>query len=125
MYGPLALLVVAVALFAAGVVRRRVRAADDAAPAPGGLDLDQLQGFVYVGSGTLVLLGAAVLVLGLAGRGGQAEAMGVLGLIAYLLYVLIAVALIRRTARRAARRAARGPEPWQQPPPWSEQDVAP
>jgi peptidoglycan/LPS O-acetylase OafA/YrhL len=81
-------------------------------PAPGSPDLEQVQGFVYVGSGTLVLLGVAVVVLGLAGRPGQAEAMGTLGLIAYLVYLLIALALVRRTTRRAARRAA----PWQQPP---------
>lgn len=128
MYASLALLVLAVALFAAGVVWRRVRAARGGAPEPGGLDLDQLQGFVYVGSGTLVLLGAAVLVVGLTGRGGAAEAMGVLGLIAYLVYLLVAVALIRRTSRRAARRAELWPQPQTrapQPPPWSAQDVAP
>lgn len=119
MYGPLALLVLAVAVFSAGVVRRRVRGAGAEPPGPGGLDLDQLQGFVFVGAATLVLLAAGVLVLGLAGREGQAEAAGVLGLIAYLLYLLIAVGLIRRTARRAARRA----QPWEQPPAWSEQDA--
>lgn len=118
MYGPLALLVLAVALFSAGVVRRRVRGAATTQPVPGGLDLDQLQGFVLVGAGTLVLLAVGVVVLGLVGREGQAEAAGVLGLIAYLLYLLIAVGLIRRTARRAARRA----QPWE-PPAWSEQDA--
>ena len=119
MYGPLALLVLAVALFTAGVVRRRVRGPGAARAAPGGLDLDQLQGFVFVGAATLVVLAVGVVVLGLSGREGQAEAAGVLGLIAYLLYLLIAVALIRRTARRAARRA----QPWEQPPAWSEQDA--
>ena len=109
MYGPLALLVVATALFAAGVVWRRVRRPGPSLPSS--IDLDQVQGFVFVGSGTLVLLGVAVLVLGLAGREGQAEAMGVLGLIAYLVYLLVAVLLIRRTTRRAARRAEPGQRP--------------
>jgi high-affinity Fe2+/Pb2+ permease len=110
-YGPLALLVVATALFAAGLVRWRVRRRD--APAgPDGVDLEQVQGFVFVGSGALVLLGLAVLVLGLVGRAGPAEAMGVLGLVAYLVYLLVALVLIRRTAARSARRAL----PWDQPP---------
>jgi hypothetical protein len=104
-YGPLALLVVATAAFAAGVVWWRVRRAG-ATQVPGGVDLEQVQGFVFVGSGALALLGVAVLVVGLLGRPGPAEAMGVLGLVAYLVYLTVAVALIRRTARRGARRAA-------------------
>ena len=47
MYGPLALLVVAVAVFAAGVVRWRVRRRPRS-PATGGVDLEQVQGFVLV-----------------------------------------------------------------------------
>ncbi|HEY0237347.1 MAG TPA: hypothetical protein VGC37_01765 [Friedmanniella sp.] len=104
MYGPLALLVVATAAFAAGVVFFRVRRGGTVRE-PGGVDLEQVQGFVYVGSGALAVLGVAVLVLGLVGRTGPAEAMGVLGLAAYLVYLTAAVVLIRRTARRGARRA--------------------
>jgi hypothetical protein len=111
-YGPLSLLVVATAVFAAGVVWWRVRR-NAAAPEPGGVDLEQVQGFVFVGSGALVVLGVGVLVLGLIGRPGPAEAMGVLGLVAYLVYLAAAVVLIRRTARRGARRAA---DTWAQPP---------
>jgi hypothetical protein len=103
---------VATAVFAGGVVFWRVRGRGDVAH-PGGVDLEQVQGFMYVGSGALVLLGVAVLVLGLVGRPGPAEAMGALGLIAYLVYLAIAVVLIRRTARRGARRAAA----WVPPPP--------
>ena len=110
MYGPLALLVVATAVFAAGLVRWRVRHRGGP-EVPGGVDLEQVQGFVFVGSGALVLLGIAVLVLGLAGRAGPAEAMGVLGLVAYLVYLLAALVLIRRTASRSARRALT----WEQP----------
>ncbi|MGI3783273.1 MAG: hypothetical protein ACRYG2_21115 [Janthinobacterium lividum] len=110
MYGPLALLVVATAVFAAGLVRWRTHRRP-VPPAPGDVDLEQVQGFVFVGSGALVVLGVAVLVLGLIGRGGPAEAMGVLGLIAYLVYLALAVLLIRRTARRGARRAAGWSEP--------------
>lgn len=104
MYGPLALLVAATAVFAAGVVWWRSRCRD-ASPVPGGVDLEQVRGFIFVGSGALVLLGVAVLVLGLVGRSGPTEAMGVLGLVAYLVYLLVAVLLIGRTARRGARRA--------------------
>jgi hypothetical protein len=103
-YGPLALLVVATAAFAAGLVWWRVHRRGGPT-APDGVDLEQVQGFVYVGSGACALLGVAVLVLGLTGRGGPAEATGVLGLIAYLVYLVVAVLLVRRTARRAARRA--------------------
>ncbi|GAA3573958.1 hypothetical protein GCM10022197_33610 [Microlunatus spumicola] len=106
MYGPLALLLVVTAIFAAGVVWLRVRATGPSPAPPGAFDLEQVQGFVFVGSGALVLLGVAVLVVGLVGRPGPAEAMGVLGLLAYLLYLAIAVLLIVRTARRGARRAA-------------------
>ncbi|MGI3783694.1 MAG: hypothetical protein ACRYG2_23255 [Janthinobacterium lividum] len=105
MYGPLALLVVATAVFAAGVVWWRVRRRGDATR-PGDVDLEQVQGFVFVGSGALVVLGVAVLVVGVTGRPGPAEAMGVLGLLAYLVYLAVAVLLIRRTARRGPRRAA-------------------
>jgi hypothetical protein len=107
-YGPLSLLLVATAVFPAAVVRRRLRGAARHAYAqgPGAADPEQVQGFVYVGSGALVLLGVAVLVLGLVGRPGPAEAMGVLGLVAYLVYLGVAVVLITRTARRGARRAA-------------------
>jgi hypothetical protein len=113
-YGPLALVLVATALFAVGVVRRRVRrdGPGHGPPAPGGVDLEQVQGFVLVGSGALAVLGVAVLVLGLVGRAGTAEAMGVLGLLAYLVYLAAALLLIRRTAARSARRALT----WEQPP---------
>ena len=104
MYGPLALLVVATALFAAGLVWWRVRRRGGP-PAPAGLDLEQVQGFVFVGSGALLVLGVAVLVLGLTGRGGPAEATGVLGLVAYLVYLGLAGLIVRRTAGRAARQA--------------------
>ena len=111
MYGSLALLVVATAGFAAGLVWWRVRRGEPGVP--GGVDMEQVQGFVFVGSGALAVLGVAVLVLGLLGRTGPAEAMGVLGLLAYLVYLLVAVLLIRRTARRTARRSA---GPWPPPP---------
>jgi len=110
-YAPLAVVVVATALFGAGVVRGRVRR-PSARSAPGDTDLEQVQGFVLVGSGALALLGVAVPVVGLFGLVGQAEAMGVLGLLAYLLYLVIAVLVVRRTSRRVARRAAA----WEQPP---------
>jgi hypothetical protein len=101
-YGPLALLVVATALFAAGLVWWRVHRRGGA-PEPAGVDLEQVQGFVFVGSGALAALGVVVLVVGLIGRPGPAEAMGVLGLAAYLVYLTAAMLLIRRTARRATR----------------------
>ena len=104
MYGPLALLVVATALFASGLVWWRVHRRGGP-PEPGGVDLEQVQGFVFVGSGALAVLGVIVLVVGLVGRPGPAEAMGVLGLAAYLVYLTAAMLLIRRTARRGARRA--------------------
>jgi hypothetical protein len=110
-YGPLALLVLATAVFAAGTVWWRVHRRGGP-PRPSGVDLEQVQGFVYVGSGALVVLGAAVLVLGVLGRTGPAEATGVLGLIAYLVYLVVAALLVRRTAGRAARRA----EVWNEPP---------
>ena len=114
MYGPLALLAVVTAGFAAGLVWWRVRRGGP--PVPGGIDLEQVQGFVFVGSAALAVLGAAVLVVGLLGGTGPAEAMGVLGLLAYLVYLLVAVLLIRRTAQRTASRSAGPGPPTSQPP---------
>ena len=107
MYGPLALVVVATALFPAGVVWWRVHRRGGPA-VPSAVDLEQVQGFVFVGSGALVVLGAGVLVLGLTGRPGPAEATAVLGLAAYLVYLVVSVLLIRRTVARAPRRASGG-----------------
>lgn len=101
MYGPLALLVVATAVFAAGLVWWRVHRRGGP-PVPGGIDLEQVQGFVFVGSGALVVLGVGVLVAGLLGEAGPAEAAGVLGLVAYLVYLAVALLLVRRTAARRA-----------------------
>ena len=109
MYGPLALLVGAVAVFTAGLVRWRLRQPDQAGRSDRSaqrVDLEQVQGFVLVGAGALVVLAVAVLVLGSTGRPGPAEATGVLGLVAYLVYLALAMVLIRRTASRSARRAS-------------------
>jgi hypothetical protein len=92
----LALILIAVAAFSALVARLARRAG---APA-WTIDRDQLQGFLYVGAGALLLLAIAVIVAGLvAARTGVAEALAVLGFFGYAVY-LLAAALITLLSRR-------------------------
>jgi hypothetical protein len=94
-YWALALILVAVAAFSTGVARLPRRTEDTWA-----LDPLQLRGFLYVGAGALVLLAAAVIVVGLtSGRTGVAEALAVLGFFGYALY-LGAAALIMVLGRQ-------------------------
>lgn len=99
MVGSLAVLVLATAAFSAGVVALRSRRSppDQGAAA---LDREQVQGFVFVGATALAVVGIAVAVVGWVGRRpGPAEALAVLGLMAYLLYLCIAAVLIGRQVR--------------------------
>jgi hypothetical protein len=92
----LALILIAVAAFSAGVARlpRRAGAADWV------VDRDQLRGFLYVGAGALLLLAIAVIIAGLAAaRTGVAEALAVLGFFGYAVY-LLAAAVITLLGRR-------------------------
>jgi hypothetical protein len=92
----LALILIAVAAFSAGVARlpHRAGAADWA------VDRDQLRGFLYVGAGALLLLAIAVIIAGLAAaRTGVAEALAVLGFFGYAVY-LLAAAVITLLSRR-------------------------
>lgn len=96
MLGALVLLVLATAGFSVGVMTWRTRRARIGSV----LDREQIEGFVFVGAAALVLLAVAAAVLGWAlGRPGPAEALAVVGLMAYLLYLLVAVVLLHRTAR--------------------------
>lgn len=97
MFGPLALILVAVAGFSVLVVRRRRARAGE----PGGIDLDQLGGFVLVGAAALVLLSVAVVVLGLLRPDrGTAESVAVLGLLVYGVYLTAAGVITLATHRR-------------------------
>jgi uncharacterized membrane protein len=59
------------------------------------LDLDQVRGFVYVGSATLVLLAGGVVVVGvMSAQSGKAEAIAVLGFFGYALYMVAAAAVL-------------------------------
>ncbi|MET1008081.1 MAG: hypothetical protein ABWX96_21200 [Propionibacteriaceae bacterium] len=64
---------------------------------------DQLTGFVYIGAGALVLLAAAVLVLGLVDdRGARAEGLAMFTLFTYAIYLLAAFVIQHLTDRRRA-----------------------
>jgi protein-S-isoprenylcysteine O-methyltransferase Ste14 len=92
----LAVILVAFAAFSAFVLARR-----PAGPTSHRLDLDQVRGFVYVGSATLVMLAAGVVVVGLMStRSGRAEAIAVLGFFGYVLYLLAAVGVLWFLSRR-------------------------
>jgi hypothetical protein len=92
----LALILIAVAAFSAGVARLPRRAGAPVST----VDRDQLHGFLYVGAGALLLLAIAVIVAGLvAARTGVAEALAVLGFFGYAVY-LLAAALITLLGRR-------------------------
>jgi hypothetical protein len=93
----LALILVAVAVFSAGVARlpRRAGATDWV------IDRDQLRGFLYVGAGAVLLLAIGVVVTGLfARRSGVAEALAVLGFFGYALYLLAATLITALSRRR-------------------------
>lgn len=98
MYWALAVILLAFAGFTVLVLRRRK---PSVVPDPR-FDLDQLKGFVYVGAAVLVALAVAVVVVGLvAGANGIAEGLAVLGLFAYLLYLVAAFLVLFVAARRS------------------------
>ncbi|HEY5822479.1 MAG TPA: hypothetical protein VIT20_10915 [Propionibacteriaceae bacterium] len=102
MFWALALILLALAGFPLVVLRRR--RPDQASPAR--VDLEQIKGFAYVGAAALVLLAGTVVGLGLAKQGsGIAEAVAVLGIFAYVIY-LAAAAVVSYAAR--GRTAVRG-----------------
>jgi hypothetical protein len=88
MFWALALILVAVAAFSAGVALLPQRS-----NAPSRVfEPVQLRAFLYVGAGALVLLAVAVIIVGLtASRTGVAEALAVLGFFGYALYLGAAV----------------------------------
>lgn len=92
MFWPLAVILVAVAGFTAFVVIRRTAGPRDQDHP--GLDPDQIRGFLFVGAAALVLLTVAVVVLGLLDADGRAEALAVLGFLAYGVYLATAVGIM-------------------------------
>ncbi len=98
MFWALAVIVLAFAGFSVLVIRMPARTAIPAGP----IDREQLKGFVYVGAGALVVLAAAVVVVGLLGnRSARAEALAVLGLFGYGAYLVAAAVILYVGNRRA------------------------
>lgn len=60
------------------------------------LDLEQVRGFGYVGAAALALLAIGVIVLGLIGRPGYGQAVGMLGLFAFFTYLVAAAVILAR-----------------------------
>jgi hypothetical protein len=99
-YGPLALILIAVGVFLGMIIRN-----DPAADPERAAATDQLRGFGLVGAGAMIALGALVVIIGLlAPPDGTAESLGVLALYGFLLYLLVAAAVIMITRISAARR---------------------
>ncbi len=97
MTGVLTSLLVAVAGFTAWSVQRRTAAATAAERVEG----EALRRLLYVGSLALVLLAVAVVVTSLATtRADQGQKVAVLGLFAFLVYVIVAVLVSGRARRR-------------------------
>ena len=66
------------------------------------IDLEQLQGFVYVGAGALALLAVAVILMGLfANQNGRAEGLAVLGLFGYAAYLGAATVVLYVMSRKS------------------------
>jgi hypothetical protein len=62
---------------------------------------ENLEGFGYVGAAGLLLVAAAVIIIGLfANQTGHAEGLAMVGFFAYLAYVLIAYVMTRFLTRR-------------------------
>jgi hypothetical protein len=106
----LAVILLAFAGFTVIVVRlrRRVAAADERSEAGVSvdherrIDLEQLEGFVYIGSGALALLAVAVILIGLfANQNGRAESLAVLGLFGYAAYLGAATLVLYLLSRKS------------------------
>lgn len=94
MYGPIAVILVAVGVFL-GLILRYVDRNDDHRPAQ-----DQARGFGLVGAGAAITLGGLVLIVGiLAPPNGTAETLGVLAAFGFVLYLLIAGSVIMISGR--------------------------
>lgn len=92
MFWPLALILVALAVFTA-LVTRPWRPPT----ARSSVDREQLSGFMYVGSSALLVVAAVVVVLGLIDDGdGRAETVAVLGLLVYLIYLTAAGIVLKQ-----------------------------
>lgn len=98
MYWALALILIAVAAFSAGVALLPRRAD----PSGWTFDSVQLRGFLYVGAGAMALLALAVIIVGLTRtHSGVAEALAVLGFFGYALYLGAAALIVLLGHRRS------------------------
>ena len=95
MFWAQAVILLALAGFLVAVLAPR-RSAWSARTASSQLDLEQVRGFGYVGAGALALLAVGVIVLGLVGRPGYGQAVGMLGLFAFFAYLVAAAVILAR-----------------------------
>ncbi|MFC7624612.1 hypothetical protein [Microlunatus sp. GCM10028923] len=94
MYGPIAVILIAVGVFL-GLILRYVDRAGDHRPAH-----EQARGFGLVGAGAAITLGGLVLIVGvLAPPNGTAETLGVLAVFGFVLYLVIAGTVIMVSGR--------------------------
>ncbi|WP_152366157.1 hypothetical protein [Microlunatus speluncae] len=112
-YGPIALILVAAGVFLGLVVRRNTATVRDR-----DVSGDQLLGFAMVGVAAMIGLGVLVMIIGLVTPPeGLAESVGLLALSGFLLYLVVAAAVIVITRQRWVQRWDPPPEsaPAQQP----------
>ena len=95
MFWAQALFLLAVAAFLVVVLDPRRAPSPDGTPGHR-LDLAQVRGFGYVGAGGLALLAVGVIVLGLFGRPGYGQTVGMLGLFAFFTYLVAAAVILVR-----------------------------
>ncbi len=101
-YGPIALILIAAGVFLGVVVRRNTATIHDR-----DVSGDQLVGFTMVGVAAMIAFGAAVMIIGiLAPPEGLAETVGLLALSGFLLYLVVAGAVIVITRTRWIERWA-------------------
>lgn len=101
-YGPIALILVAAGVFLGLVVRRNSTTVHDR-DASG----DQLVGFAMVGVAAMIAFGAVVMIIGIVTPPeGLAETVGLLALSGFLLYLIVAGAVIVITRWRWLERWA-------------------
>ena len=97
MYAPLAAILIALAVVSV-LALRMSRASRPLSPSS---DPEQLEGFIYVGAGALILLAGLVVLVGLWGdRTGRAEGLAMFGFFTYAIYLLAALVIERLTTRR-------------------------
>ncbi|WP_375425914.1 hypothetical protein [uncultured Friedmanniella sp.] len=101
MFGSEVLLVLALAVFTAALVRARPAGRrEPSSPSSGLVDAETVRGFALIGAAALALLAVVAAAVGVLARHDQAEGLAVIGLFGYVAYLALMVPLSGWLSRR-------------------------